>query len=506
MESKPAPRTDQRQGGFALVAITALVTVLMATGLAFMRWNVDEAVQSAQATAAMQAYYLGQLGIVEQGFQYLRKLPAAQLPTAQTDLYGRDVPGFGRYDNVKIFFLIPEGESGDFFSMEKKYKIVADGIVRVPYMERGIPSFKDIVRKAVLYVQVRNFADYMYLSNEEMTSFGDRIKFWHGDTLNGRVHSNSEIAVMENPVFYKTVSSTAEDFWHGSSFNPALLGTPPTKFNADTVKIPTVAENLRLGAASQGFYFSNPGMSYRATFNPGVVHLTWWPTGTPYDSTRFLLLPINGRTCIFIDGPLDVKGLVVGQVTIGCSQTMRILDNIRYADASPVDGRLPDLDNNGVPEGDNFLGLVAEGDIKVANTIENGRENAHGLGLNQTNPAFSSVVITAAVVALGESFTFEQQNDPDSGYVFAGNPDDRGTIYLFGSLTQMRRGYVHRSTKGSTGYLKQYRYDNRFLTVRPPCFFDAKDEHGRALFDVVQWGRGVPDQADVQHQVYEKFN
>ena len=84
--------------------------------------------------------------------------------------------------------------------------------------------------------------------------------------------------------------------------------------------------------------------------------------------------------------------------------------------------------------------------------------------------------------------------------------DDRGTIYLFGSLTQMRRGYVHRTNNGSTGYLKQYRYDKRFLQTRPPGFFDAKDEYGRALFDIVQWGRGVPDDVDIRHQIYEKFN
>ncbi len=385
---------------------------------------------------------------------------------------------------------------------------MADGIVRVPFMERGLVSYKDIIRRAVLYVQVRNFADYMYLSNEEMTDFGDRIKFWHGDTLNGRVHSNSEIAIMEDPVFYKTVSSTAEDFWHGSSFNPQLRGTPPTKFNADTVKIPTVAENLRSGAAAQGFYFSSPDMSWRAKFMPGMVLLTWWPTGTPYDSTRFLMVPINGRTCMFIDGPLDVLGLVSGQITIGCSQTMRLLDDIRYIDASPLDGRLPDNNGDLIPDGTNLLGLVSEGDIKVANTVLNGRRNSSGPGLAQTNRALSSIVITAAVVALGESFTFEQQNDPDSGYVCDCQPDDRGTIYLFGSLTQMRRGYVHRSTRGSTGYLKQYRYDTRFLQTRPPCFFDAKDEHGRALFDVVQWGRGVPDQADVQRNppILEKYN
>ncbi len=88
-------------------------------------------------------------------------------------------------------------------------------------------------------------------------------------------------------------------------------------------------------------------------------------------------------------------------------------------------------------------------------------------------------MITAALHALGGSFTFEQQNDPDSGYVCFDCPgdgrDERGTIYVYGSIWQRRRGYAHRATRGSTGYLKNYRYDQRFRQTRPPCFRDMED-------------------------------
>jgi hypothetical protein len=81
------------------------------------------------------------------------------------------------------------------------------------------------------------------------------------------------------------------------------------------------------------------------------------------------------------------------------------------------------------------------------------------------------VIITAMIVALGESFTFEQQNDPDSGYVCDCQPDDRGTIFFYGCISQWRRGYFHRSTRTSTGYLKQLKYDNRLQILTPQCLW-----------------------------------
>lgn len=68
---------------------------------------------------------------------------------------------------------------------------------------------------------------------------------------------------------------------------------------------------------------------------------------------------------------------------------------------------------------------------------------------------------------------------------------ERGTIFLFGAIAQRRRGFVHRSgidpynhpnnewdiddfhyngTHPSTGYAKDYHYDQRFLFIQPPDY------------------------------------
>lgn len=500
MNSKLAHRPEGIQSGFVMVAVLALVTALLGIGLAFMRWATDESIQSVEASAAMQAYYLGQMGVVERGFPYLRSLAASDLPVGETVLPGRRVSGYGEYSQVEILYL-PSLDEDNFWAQDRRFRISCIGMVRVPVVSRSRSSFKDIKRKAVLYVEVRNFADYMYLSHREMTSFGDRIKFWAGDTLNGRVHSNSEIAIMQNPQFYDMVTTTETDFWRGTGYNPGFHGPPP-QFRVPPVEIPQLAERLRAGAASQGNFYTYPGQTIRAVFNGGTAQMTRWPTGTPFDPNNTWPVTLTQGTCIFIDGPAEVMGTVQGRVTIGSRSTMRLLDNITVVGAD-AQGRVP-LDNR------NFIGLVSEAEIKIANTLENGRENAGiappASGRNQTNPSRSSIVITAAVVALGESFTFENQNDADSGYVCWCAPDDRGTIYLWGSLTQMRRGYVHRSTRNSTGYLKQYRYDRRLLYSRPPCFFDVTNEEGKALFNIVQWGQGVEYPPDVNNWNVVRYN
>ncbi|MFZ5433852.1 MAG: hypothetical protein ACOZB3_08780 [Calditrichota bacterium] len=491
------------QGGFMLIAVMAIVTALLATSIAFLRWPSDEQTQTNETIAAMQAYYLAQQGIVEKGFAWLRSLPASQLPIHETVLEGERVPGIGKYETVAINALFGES-GGNFWAQERRFRISTVGVVRMPFYDSGGNNrehYKDVRRKAVLYVEVRNFADYMYLSDNEMTWFGDRIKFWHGDTLNGRVHSNSQIAVMQDPVFYEQVTSTAEDFWRGTGYAPVFPTRKYPIFNANRVDIPVVAQNLRDGAAAQGHFYAGYGKTYRARFANSEIKMFRWDTGTPVDSTDNWIVPISDRTCIFVDAPLEIHGLCGGRVTIGSSQNVRLLDDIRYTHSRPFDGYLApnEFDNE-------ILGIVSEGDVKVANTVANGRENSNGLGNNQSNRAYTSIVITAAIVALGTSFTFENQNDPDSGYVSSTIPDDRGTIYLYGSVTQMRRGYVHRSTNSSTGYLKQYKYDTRLLRIRPACFFDVTDEEGKALFNIVQWGQNREAQDERADGILARYN
>ena len=91
------------------------------------------------------------------------------------------------------------------------------------------------------------------------------------------------------------------------------------------------------------------------------------------------------------------------------------------------------------------------------------------------------------MVALGESFTFEHQNDDWEAYQ-GPTPDERGIIHLVGAVTQKRRGYVHRSNHNSTGYGKEYHYDFRLDHYPPPYFLEALDEYGHGLFDIISFG------------------
>jgi hypothetical protein len=97
-------------------------------------------------------------------------------------------------------------------------------------------------------------------------------------------------------------------------------------------------------------------------------------------------------------------------------------------------------------------------------------------------------------VALGESFTFEDQNDaPTFIWEYSNNyvgptPDRRGEIWLHGAVTQYRRGYVHRSNHTDTGYGKHYYYDKRLNTTAPPYFIQATDASGHAHYEIMSWG------------------
>lgn len=303
-----------------------------------------------------------------------------------------------------------------------------------------------------------------WFTNHETTANGDTVWYETGDTIGGNVRSNECLAIRGRPVFYGSVMTTCDDFIHGENFNPEFLGE--VDFHVPmVVRAHNTAENLR----QYGLYI-NPGphKQVRAVFNLGQVTLYKWNLGVPFDSTDEQTVPIGTATCIFVDCPLQVKGIVSGAVTLGSSSDIEIIDNILYQDARAFDGRTAATSRN-------YLGLVAEGNIKIANTTANGRINSNGEGHNQQNRNYSSIVITAALEALGGSLTFGGQNDPDSGYVCDCAPDYRGIVHIFGSVYQNYHGFLRRTFNSGTGYDLSVVYDVRFTHQRPPCFYDQFD-------------------------------
>ena len=326
-----------------------------------------------------------------------------------------------------------------------------------------------------------NFAEFQYITAYEETVFGEKIKFFNGDTLWGWIHSNGEIAIMQSPVFFGPITSCARDFWHGPSYNPVLYQAPI--FDYPEAEFPTELTELRDVAQQQGTYFFSADSQFRILFKGEQgFDIFKWPLDIHFADSIAATIYQSGiplEDVVFIDGELEMLGTdpelridygIAGRITVGCSGNVRIIDNLRYVDSDLHSGA---VDSSTI----NCLGLVSEAYILIANTPENGKDN--GGNLYPYDTWRSSVIINGAVLAFGESFSFEDQNDdtttmggqlPSWYYSYGSSPDERGQIRLWGTIAQYRRGYVHRSNNGGTGYLKNYHYYYGLAENPPPYF------------------------------------
>jgi|GEM_PF-1034675 len=327
-----------------------------------------------------------------------------------------------------------------------------------------------------------SFSNFQYITDHEVTIFGDRIKFFNGDTLWWWIHSNDQFAIMQSPVFYGPVTTSSGSFWIGPGYNPQF--SEEVIYNYPEAVFPEEAAAVREAALQSGTFFLNPGEQYqfRAWFKGQLGVEIWrWDLGIPFSDTLGTLMAsyppdYNGRP-VFLSGRTELIATVpefeidygiAGRYTIGASGDIYIMGNLRYIDSDLILGIVDSTTTN-------CLGVVSESNIIIANTWENGRDNGNAQGSSW----FKDVIMNGAFLALGESFTFADQNDdtiayggalPSYYYSEGTTPDERGAIHLWGSLAQSRRGYVHRSNHGGTGYLKDYHYYHAIRFDPPPYF------------------------------------
>jgi len=224
----------------------------------------------------------------------------------------------------------------------------------------------------------------------------------------------------------------------------------------------------------------------------------------------------DNEAVIWIEGgQVRVKGIIGGRYTVATSSNVVyrmhynnatldtmpcniwIIDDLIYEDSSPT-GRV-------TPGSRNRLGLLSGGNVIVANTRPNGAKNqAFG----------SNVIINAAIIAMNESFLVHYWQNTTSGYNFVdlggqvkgdgrgpvrfggvtGSGDIRGTITLWGSVTQAKRGYVKRNAPGpysispGIGYNKNYHYDYNLRDFPPPHWPETRLTNGGANLKLTSYG------------------
>ncbi|MBZ0264929.1 DUF4900 domain-containing protein [bacterium] len=470
--------------GTILINTVFIVIFLVAVGFAFMNWAADEAYQAEYDLARTQAYYVAQHGILHEILPRLRKYKPGTLPEAYVGLPGGEISfddeEVGYYSDALLERLQDRGSS-DFFAQLFYFDLSATGNVEInsPFPQH---SSKIVSRRVTMRAKLRFFSNYMYLTDQERTEVNTIIWFWQEDTLWGRVHSNAGIGIKNTPVFYGLVSTSQSDFIHGLGYDPWFATTP--QFNVPEVNFPFIAENLRANAGQAYLDNGHGTWQTRLEAEEGGWHFQQWPIGIPFDPANVIssgYIPYGNELGIFVEGDLEILGdNVQGTCTVGSEGNMYLIDDIIYdghngTDSVPLD--FPHL-----------LGLISESNILIADNQANGHNNGDIFGTHSR----AHIRITASLIALNQSFTFENQNRPNDPYCVCipcpdgnGGPDERGAIYLRGSVAQRRRGFVHRSHCDGTGYDKQYEYDLRLDIRPPPHVLEAVDEKGNLMFDVV---------------------
>jgi hypothetical protein len=320
------------------------------------------------------------------------------------------------------------------------------------------------VALVVSLVSVAYGLNYVWFSNTETTVFGEHSRFWPGDTARAARTNDCQSYGTTEPVIdphdYFIVSGNC------LGWQPAhhlIMSAPPLSF-------PQQATWIRQQAAANGRFISR-GSNMQARVHLEGYSLRYWfaPMGLLFDTNAVNFMTLPDSAIIFFDADLlMLSGRVGTKLILGCSGQAGLEDDIVYTSSIAPHGQI-------LPNHTEKFALVAEGDIKILNTWANGREDSNHRGNGETHPDSTDIYLNGVFFALGESFTFEQQNDADSGYVYQNPPgtphiDDRGTVYLWGGIAQKRRGYVHRSNNGSTGYLTKYHIDSKLKFWRVGVF------------------------------------
>ncbi len=293
-----------------------------------------------------------------------------------------------------------------------------------------------------------HFSDYAYISNHETTIFNEIIWWWGNQYPGGPMHTNDEQSLFGYPAQLIDTVSTSMEFRRHPEAGPEEL-----VFEHWPVAVfPENLDILRDAAIEQGNFIDNDegNLQTRLFAHNGQWHWHQWTQGTLFDSSAILesgQIDFSLDQTIFVEGELELYGdSIQAIVSIGAGGNIRLMDNVMIDGVRPYHTYIH-------PSNPYFIGITSEQEILVADTYANGQGNGRGDGNN--NPDRVDIMITAALLALNEFFTFEHQNDSWDDYIWCDpdgehpdENDERGYIKIRGSLANFRRGYVHRANCG----------------------------------------------------------
>lgn len=412
----------------ALMVALLVITVLLIFDGVFFSASINQSLTADIFKKQTMTFNIAESGL-DHAITWMRAQAQPPVGDRANPWGGAQNLGGGTY-NVIITDLGLVGGSGNI----RRYRVTSTG------------SFGNISRILTNYVQVDNYARYLWFSDREV--FGGRnVWFWTEDRLNGPTHTNGHFNIYRNPVF-ESEARSVDDYirFYNNGYNINLQQTtnPPydlpdfqqgVDFGAEPTTMPSQALNLRSAASNGGLYLR--GDSTVVLNNNGTMNVTnagqgWNNQNMPLPANGALFVVCDGSRCRN-GGSLTVSGALNGQLTVGAERDVVIPNNLLYAD-----------DPRTNPGSDDTLGIISERDVVI------------------DDRAPENLEIDGCIMALDTSFMLENY--------WAGPP--KGTLVVYGGIIQDERGPVGtfngRTGRKVSGYSKNYLYDNRLLGSPPP--------------------------------------
>lgn len=297
------------------------------------------------------------------------------------------------------------------------------------------------------------------------------IQFIAADAVAGPLHTNDTISLCGQPKFGRNrAGATTEpidriEYWGyaqtcsgagpDNGNNTVKTGVDPT---FEVLDLPESNSQLLQVALDGGIVYS------------GQTEITL--TGTTMTvktangvTTNNVALPGNG--VIYVQGgtnasyptcaPFDVRNPYLGEST-GQQQNCgdAIVKGTYGMNLTIAAARDVQVAGNTVGANNSLLGLIANSLVRVRHVMA-----SYPCGSGTANSvALPNVVIEAAMLSLGHVFTVDSYECGAS----------MGELNVTGAIAQKYRGPVGTSGSSSTGYIKDYRYDNRMRFRSPPYF------------------------------------
>jgi hypothetical protein len=298
------------------------------------------------------------------------------------------------------------------------------------------------------------------------------IQFANQDVVNGPFHTNDNALICGSPTFGRDANDKVETggspafVANGGCANApnvkgtlnsaaTLLEVPPSNGNLANIADPQYTFKGKTFIKLMGNTI-RVSDDYAGTVN--VKNLAWPANGVIYvktDPNR------TNNNCQY-----DIQQTYSNGA--GCADV--------YVNGSYSQGLTISSDNdvivngNTTRTGNGMLGLIATKFVRLWHPVNRGNCSGTGTASNSTGPStgpLNNPQVDAAILSLNDSFIVDNYD--------CGAPN--GTLTVNGAIAQKYRGPVGTGsgTTISTGYIKNYNYDDRFKNQNPPYFLNPVD-------------------------------